>query len=90
MVGSSSLPRPTTFKKSFNILFVNISYSYLEGTIEILCALLSNINETVFINEVENGIHYSKLYDIWKSIIEVVKEEEIQLYPKYFNLLTIH
>ena len=54
-----------------------------EGTnryIEILATLLSNSGGTVFIDEVENGIHYTKLYDIWKAIIEIVEKEEIQLF----------
>lgn len=54
-----------------------------EGTnrfIEILCVLLSNVNGTVLIDEIENGIHYTKLYDVWKAIIEIVQKEEIQLF----------
>ena len=54
-----------------------------EGTnryIEILASLLSSSNSTVFIDEVENGIHYTKLYDIWKAIIEIVQKENIQLF----------
>ena len=54
-----------------------------EGTnrfIEILCILLSNANGTVLIDEIENGIHYRKLYDIWKAIIEIVDKEKIQLF----------
>jgi len=54
-----------------------------EGTnryIEILATLLSNSNGTVFIDEIENGIHYTKLYDIWKAIIEIVQKEKIQLF----------
>jgi len=54
-----------------------------EGTnrfIEILCTLLSNKNGTVLIDEIENGIHYTKLYDIWKAIIEIVQKEKIQLF----------
>jgi len=54
-----------------------------EGTnryIEILATLLSNSNGTVFIDEIENGIHYTKLYDVWKAIIEIVQKEEIQLF----------
>ncbi len=54
-----------------------------EGTnrfIEILCILLSNANGTVLIDEIENGIHYTKLYDIWKAIIEIVQKEKIQLF----------
>ncbi len=54
-----------------------------EGTnrfIEILCTLLSNADGTVLIDEIENGIHYTKLYDIWKAIIEIVQKEKIQLF----------
>ena len=54
-----------------------------EGTnryIEILATLLSNANGMVFIDEVENGIHYTKLYDVWKAIIEIVQKENIQLF----------
>ena len=60
-----------------------ISSELGEGTnrfIEILCTLLSNSNGTVLIDEIENGIHYTKLYDIWKAIIEIVQKENIQLF----------
>lgn len=60
-----------------------ISSELGEGTnrfIEILCTLLSNGNGTVLIDEIENGIHYTKLYDIWKAIIEIVQKENIQLF----------
>lgn len=63
-----------------------------EGTnryIEILATLLSNRGGTVFIDEVENGIHYTKLYDIWKAIIEIVEKEEIQLFVTTHNLESI-
>jgi len=54
-----------------------------EGTnrfIEILASLLKNSDGTVFIDEIENGIHYSKLKDIAKAIIEIVQKENIQLF----------
>jgi len=63
-----------------------------EGTnryIEILCTLLSNSDGTVFIDEIENGIHYTKLYDIWKAILEIVKKENIQLFVTTHNLESI-
>jgi len=68
-----------------------------EGTnryIEILCTLLSNsdgtiLNGTVFIDEIENGIHYTKLYDIWKAILEIVEKEKIQLFVTTHNLESI-
>jgi len=63
-----------------------------EGTnryIEILCTLLSNPNGTVLIDEIENGIHYTKLYDIWKAILEIVEKENIQLFVTTHNLESI-
>jgi AAA15 family ATPase/GTPase len=63
-----------------------------EGTnryIEILCTLLSNSDGTVFIDEIENGIHYTKLYDIWKAILEIVEKENIQLFVTTHNLESI-
>ncbi len=63
-----------------------------EGTnryIEILCTLLSNSGGTVFIDEIENGIHYTKLYDIWKAILEIVEKEKIQLFVTTHNLESI-
>ncbi len=54
-----------------------------EGTnryIEILATLLSNSKGSVFIDEIENGIHYSKLKEIFKVIIEIVQKEDIQLF----------
>jgi len=63
-----------------------------EGTnryIEILASLLSNPKGTVFIDEVENGIHYTKLYDIWRAIIEIVQKEDIQLFVTTHDLESI-
>ncbi len=54
-----------------------------EGTnrfIEILITILTNKNKVIFIDEIENGIHYSKLKDIWKAIITIVQKENIQLF----------
>jgi len=63
-----------------------------EGTnryIEILSTLLSNSDGAVFIDEIENGIHYTKLYDIWKAILEIVEKENIQLFVTTHNLESI-
>lgn len=60
-----------------------ISSELGEGTnryIEILATLLSNTSQLIYIDEIENGIHYSKLKDIWKAIIEIVQKENIQLF----------
>jgi len=69
-----------------------ISSELGEGTnryIEILCTLLSKSRGVVFIDEIENGIHYTKLYDIWKAILEIVQKENIQLFVTTHNLESI-
>jgi len=48
--------------------------------IEILATLLSNSGGSVFIDEIENGLHYSKLLDISKAIIEIADKEDIQVF----------
>lgn len=63
-----------------------------EGTnrfIEILASLLKSSNSIVLIDEIENGIHYSKLKDIFKAIIEVVQKENIQLFVTTHDSETI-
>jgi len=47
--------------------------------IEILATMLSSY-EYVFIDEIENGLHYSKLVDIAKVIIEIAEAEGIQVF----------
>jgi len=63
-----------------------------EGTnryIEILGTILAGSIDTIFIDEIENGIHYSKLKDIWKAIIEIVQKENIQLFVTTHDKETI-
>jgi len=54
--------------------------------IEILCSMLSiekkeyQRYKSIFIDEIENGLHYSKLLDIAKAIIEIAQKEDIQVF----------
>lgn len=69
-----------------------ISSELGEGTnryMEILATLLSNSNGSIFIDEIENGIHYSKLKEICKAIIEIVQKENIQLFVTTHDKETI-
>ncbi len=71
----------------------NPEYSLLsselgEGTnrfIQILAVILTHNNGMVFIDEIENGLHYSRLYNIWKAIIEIVEKEKVQLFVTTHN-----
>ena len=54
--------------------------------IEILSSMLSidiqnnKWGKSIFIDEIENGLHYSKLLDIAKAIIEIAQKEDIQVF----------
>ena len=54
--------------------------------IEILASMLSIeapytvFKKTIFIDEIENGLHYSKLVEIAKTIIEISQEKDIQVF----------
>ncbi len=69
-----------------------ISSELGEGTnrfIEILATILTKQNGTILIDEIENGIHHSKLKDIWKAIIEIAEKENIQLFVTTHDYETI-
>ena len=54
-----------------------------EGTnrfIEMLATILTNKNKIILIDEIENGIHYSKLENIFKAIIDITEKENLQLF----------
>ncbi len=43
-------------------------------------ALWSYDNSIIFIDEIENGIHYSKLDDLWNIILTISKELNVQVF----------
>jgi len=46
----------------------------------ILPLLFSESNKEVFIDEIENGIHYSLLNKLWEIIFKISKEKNVQLF----------
>ncbi|WP_321777706.1 AAA family ATPase [Sulfurimonas sp.] len=48
--------------------------------ISIVTALYSCENGYLFIDEIDNGIHYSKLDEIWTSILETSKKLNVQVF----------
>ena len=45
-----------------------------------LTLFLSLKNGIVFIDEIENGIHYTKLDDMWRIILELSKDNNVQVF----------
>jgi len=48
--------------------------------INILVILFSNENTSVYFDEIENGIHFSNLDNLWKIILTVSKKQNIQVF----------
>lgn len=44
------------------------------------CEMLLAESRIVLIDEVENGLHYSLLEDVWKGIAEVAEKEDLQIF----------
>ena len=48
--------------------------------ISYLLLFLSNNNGVVFLDEIDNGIHYSKLDMVWKIILTISKQQNVQVF----------
>jgi AAA15 family ATPase/GTPase len=52
----------------------------LRHLISIVCAIFASENGDLFREEIDNGIHYTQLDEIWKIIFEVSKELNCQVF----------
>lgn len=52
----------------------------LRHLISIVCSVFASENGYLFIDEIDNGIHYTQLDEIWKIIFEVSKELSCQVF----------
>ena len=52
----------------------------LKSTIFIIGSLLSLRNEYFYIDEIENGIHYSLLDELWEIILTISKQQNVQVF----------
>ncbi|CAC9629713.1 hypothetical protein [uncultured Gammaproteobacteria bacterium] len=48
--------------------------------INIFVILLSNKSDTIYLDEIDNGIHYSKLDELWEVILQTSKELDVQVF----------
>jgi AAA15 family ATPase/GTPase len=46
----------------------------------IITSIMSSKNSVVYLDEVENGIHYSKLDELWEVILKTSKELNVQIF----------
>ncbi|MBN2824120.1 MAG: AAA family ATPase [Campylobacterales bacterium] len=52
----------------------------LRRYVEIMGSILINKNGHLFIDEIENGIHYTNLDKLWEIILTVSKEQNVQVF----------
>jgi len=52
----------------------------IKSIIFYLGSLLTLKEKYIFIDEIENGIHYTKLDEVWKLILEISKQQNVQVF----------
>ncbi|HFU76085.1 MAG TPA: hypothetical protein ENK66_07560 [Arcobacter sp.] len=72
---------PVCFSKKLNN-FIDLSEygNGLKRYVAYVCAIWANKDGYVFIDEVENGIHYSNLDKLWEVILKTSKEANCQVF----------
>nr|MCU0427951.1 ATP-binding protein [Candidatus Kapabacteria bacterium] len=52
----------------------------MRQTLSILATIATSRNEIVFIDEIDNGLHYSTLSILWEAILKAAKEFNVQIF----------
>ena len=52
----------------------------LKDYISIICSLYACENSYLFIDEIDNGIHYTQLDKLWEIILTISKEQNVQVF----------
>jgi len=52
----------------------------LKSSIYILSVLLFSYNNSIFLDELENGIHYTNLDKLWEIILKISKQQNVQVF----------
>lgn len=59
---------------------LNIVSSAVNKVVAVLSCIAANPRCTVFIDEIENGIHYSKLEAFWRGLLELSRTYDAQVF----------
>jgi hypothetical protein len=49
-------------------------------TLEIYCEIFANQPKIILIDEIENGLYYEGMEDFWKGLLEVLEDQDVQLF----------
>lgn len=52
----------------------------LKHYISIICSLFACVDGYLFIDEIDNGIHYTQLDRLWEIILKISKEQNVQVF----------
>ena len=52
----------------------------IKSYLSIILALISNKNDIIYIDEIENGIHYTNFDKLWEIILKISKEQNVQVF----------
>ncbi len=52
----------------------------LKTYISIICSIYACKNGQLFIDEIENGLHYSKLDQLWEIILSLAMQQNVQVF----------
>ena len=63
-----------------NLIPINIMGDGLRRILSILTVISEKKNGVVLIDEIENGLHYSSLSILWKTIFKLAKENNVQIF----------
>ncbi len=52
----------------------------LKTYISIICSIYACKNGQLFIDEIDNGLHYTKLDKLWEIILTISKQQNVQVF----------
>ena len=67
-------------KKEENYLPIGEYGDGMKHFLIILLALYLNENSILYLDEIENGIHYTNFYKLWEIILKISKEQNVQVF----------
>ncbi|MEK7434757.1 MAG: AAA family ATPase [Cyanobacteriota bacterium] len=68
---------------------INILGDGIQKLLNLILTIIDTPNGIVLIDEIENGLYYSALKVLWKSVIEVSEEYNVQLFITTHNFETL-
>ncbi len=59
---------------------INMFGDAVKKVVEIALVMLNTQNSMIFIDEIENGIHYTKHHELWRFLFQIAKDNKLQIF----------